>query len=223
MNAPVRLTQHDAVPARGSTTPDGDLTTPLDKAVAISRRLIVSAEPAVVLTSLATACVPTFSDGCTIEVIENDRASYRICAPVTADRDTSDEASPAGRIMTVFEGASGDTAEPYRGVITHTWRARAATLIDVAVARILTDRALAGVARERLAERCDQAETNVATLRLALENSRQIGAAVGVLMATHKITDDEAFNWLKAASARRGRMLSDIAAHVVQTGRLDGD
>jgi hypothetical protein len=59
--------------------------------------------------------------------------------------------------------------------------------------------------------------TNLAT---ALETSRQIGAAMGVLMATRKITDRQAFELLRATSQQLHRKLRDIAVEVTETGVL---
>jgi hypothetical protein len=63
-------------------------------------------------------------------------------------------------------------------------------------------------------------EDRVANLETALETNREIGAAVGVLMAYHKVTQDEAFALLRAASQRMHRKLRDIATEVVETGAL---
>jgi GAF domain-containing protein len=57
-------------------------------------------------------------------------------------------------------------------------------------------------------------------LRIALETSRTIGTAIGVLMAMHKITVDEAFDVLRTASQRSHRKLRDIAEDVVRTGTV---
>jgi signal transduction histidine kinase/DNA-binding response OmpR family regulator len=66
-----------------------------------------------------------------------------------------------------------------------------------------------------------QAENTVANLRAALATNRQIGAAVGVIMATEKLTDEQAFERLRAVSQRTHRKLRDLADDVVYTGRLD--
>lgn len=55
----------------------------------------------------------------------------------------------------------------------------------------------------------------------ALRNSRDIGVAIGVLMATHKLTRDQAFDLLRVASQNSNRKISDIAAEVGDTGHLD--
>jgi hypothetical protein len=44
--------------------------------------------------------------------------------------------------------------------------------------------------------------------------------AIGVLMAHHKITEDEAFTLLRLASQALHRKLRDIAAEVAETGIL---
>lgn len=54
----------------------------------------------------------------------------------------------------------------------------------------------------------------------ALENSRMIGAAIGILMARELCTQDEAFDRLRAASQHTHRKLRDIADQVTQTGTL---
>jgi ANTAR domain/GAF domain len=70
--------------------------------------------------------------------------------------------------------------------------------------------AVAGAAAQEKAE----------NLLIALQNSREIGVAMGVLMAQHRITRDEAFNLLRIASQRLHRKLAEIAAEVADTGAL---
>ena len=60
----------------------------------------------------------------------------------------------------------------------------------------------------------------IENLRVALETSRTIGTAIGVLMALQKITVDEAFDTLRVASQRSHRKLRDIAEEVVRTGTV---
>lgn len=63
--------------------------------------------------------------------------------------------------------------------------------------------------------------THSEQLQHALSTSRQIGQAMGILMATHKVTEDQAFDLLRIASTNTNRKLREIAADVVQTGTLD--
>jgi hypothetical protein len=65
-----------------------------------------------------------------------------------------------------------------------------------------------------------EAEEQAANLRNALDSSRQIGAAIGILMAHHRVTQDVAFGLLRATSQRLQRKLRHIAADVVETGTL---
>lgn len=54
------------------------------------------------------------------------------------------------------------------------------------------------------------------TLRQALESNREIGKAVGLLMAFHKIGDDEAFEMLRKASQDMNMKLTEVAREVVE-------
>ena len=58
-------------------------------------------------------------------------------------------------------------------------------------------------------------------LKRALKTNRRIGVAMGVLMATHKVTDEQAFDLLRIASQNSNRKLADVADDVVETGCLD--
>jgi GAF domain-containing protein len=66
-----------------------------------------------------------------------------------------------------------------------------------------------------------KAENASRNLELALARNRTIGMAMGVLMNAHKITGDEAFDWLRLASQHLHRKLHDIAEEVVETGVLE--
>jgi GAF domain-containing protein len=66
--------------------------------------------------------------------------------------------------------------------------------------------ALAGV---RHSERAAQLEEGLAT-------NREIGAAIGILMATHGISSEAAFDMLSTASQRLNRKLRDIATGIVR-------
>lgn len=70
-------------------------------------------------------------------------------------------------------------------------------------------------------ERLDTAETKVTQLEAALEHSREIGAAVGVLMALHKLTREQAFDALRRASMAQNVKVHVLAARVLETGATD--
>ena len=55
-------------------------------------------------------------------------------------------------------------------------------------------------------------------LQLGLESNREIGKAIGLLMAAHRISSDEAFELLRTTSTRLNVKLAVIAAKVVAQG-----
>jgi len=57
-------------------------------------------------------------------------------------------------------------------------------------------------------------------LERALKSSREIGIAMGVLMAQQKVTRDQAFDLLRIASQHTHRKLAEIAAEIAETGAL---
>ncbi|WP_344124769.1 GAF and ANTAR domain-containing protein [Kocuria aegyptia] len=57
-------------------------------------------------------------------------------------------------------------------------------------------------------------------LEVALRSNREIGTAIGVLMAQHKLTRDQAHELLRVASQDGNRKMAAIAAEVVETGQL---
>ena len=67
-----------------------------------------------------------------------------------------------------------------------------------------------------------EARDKAANLLIALESNREIGVAVGVLMARHHLTRDQAFDVLWHASQNSNRKLRDLAAEVVETGTGPG-
>ncbi len=62
------------------------------------------------------------------------------------------------------------------------------------------------------------ANTKADQLMRALDSNREIGVAVGVLMAQHTLTREQAFTLLRAASQNTNRKLADIATDVADTG-----
>jgi hypothetical protein len=57
-------------------------------------------------------------------------------------------------------------------------------------------------------------------LARALESNREIGVAMGVLMAKHNVTREQAFGLLRVASQDSNRRLSELAVEVADTGEL---
>jgi AmiR/NasT family two-component response regulator len=56
-------------------------------------------------------------------------------------------------------------------------------------------------------------------LRKGLESNREIGKAIGLLMAAHQVSDEEAFEILRSASSRTNTKLAALAAKINATHR----
>ena len=91
--------------------------------------------------------------------------------------------------------------------------AGAFTQYDVGVAGMLS--VVASLAMQASIE-----QQKVSNLEAALESSRQIGMAIGILMARNLLTAENAFEELRRASQRLHRKVRDIAAEVNETGTL---
>ena len=64
----------------------------------------------------------------------------------------------------------------------------------------------------------EASQQRVGHLEAALVNARKIGAAIGVAMATEKLTYDQAFAFLSLVSQRGNEKLSSVAERVLITG-----
>ncbi|WP_185749126.1 ANTAR domain-containing protein [Humibacillus xanthopallidus] len=72
----------------------------------------------------------------------------------------------------------------------------------------------------QMAERVALLRNKVTNLELALEHSRDIGVAMGILMATEKVTRDCAFGMLSTISQNQNRKLYVVARQVIETGTM---
>lgn len=57
------------------------------------------------------------------------------------------------------------------------------------------------------------------TLRRGLESNREIGKAIGLLMALHSVSDDQAFDMLRETSQNLNVKIADLAQSVVEDHR----
>jgi AmiR/NasT family two-component response regulator len=62
--------------------------------------------------------------------------------------------------------------------------------------------------------------TRIVGLESALQTCRRIGAAMGILMVTQMMTEEQAFEALRLASQQSQRRLRDLADDVVRSGTL---
>lgn len=83
------------------------------------------------------------------------------------------------------------------------------TQASIGQAAILASMASVALAGAHNADLARQYEEGMAT-------NREIGTAVGILMATHGVSQEQAFSLLAAASQRMNRKLRDVAAGVVR-------
>jgi GAF domain-containing protein len=84
---------------------------------------------------------------------------------------------------------------------------------DAAVATILAGHAALAVSAAREKQHAEQLDE-------ALQSNRDIGVAMGVLMARSGLTREQAFAVLREASQRLNVKLRDVAADVAETGQL---
>jgi ANTAR domain-containing protein len=203
---PIRSTEscRDALPALRRPARRLDLLT-IEQ---ILDQLVASAEPAVTLDSLAHACVPAFADECLVTVVDEQHSP-----PQPA------HAGGCGITIDVREepcaGAPGYAAE-----ISYRWHSERVDSADRVIARLLTEQAVAVIRQQRLSMALAQESDKSHHLAQALATNRHIGQAIGILMATYKLTAEESFDLLRGVSQHSHRKLRDIADEVSQTGTL---
>lgn len=87
------------------------------------------------------------------------------------------------------------------------------TDLDIGIGATLS--ALTSIALQHAAE-----QRRRANLEVALESSRVIGMAMGIIMSSRLVTAAQAFDALRQASQESNRKLRDVAAEVTETGTL---
>lgn len=119
-------------------------------------------------------------------------------------------------------GRGGDVPGPagFPVAVTCIWRAREPRAPEVALIELLGWCAAGAVNQARQAAALHEAELSIENLRLALTSNRAIGAAIGVLMARHKLTYAQAFRLLSSTSQRVNLKVAVLAEEVVLTGDL---
>lgn len=243
---PIGETEPD--PARNSK---GELSATHLSAVDLSRvldalrNLVVSAEPAVVFTSLAALCTAHMCAKCTVDLIEPDRACYRIQRPLASHPNSGGRAPTSGgdtrppgtvgqahqpaqpvatTVSVPFVGTSMPNQPDYRGRLMLHWDSgHLAGEADTVLARILAERGVTAVHDGRLEAQLAAARSKADGLQTALVNNRNIGCAIGILMARHSLTRQQAFDRLRTTSQDTHRKLRDVAADVLYTGDLIAD
>jgi hypothetical protein len=211
--------------------PSTDVGSDLEPILRALDGLVASAEPAVVFTSVTRLCVPLLCDAASATVITADEQAYTTKWPWN-EADPEDSVlirkAMAGRqvvgynvILTPIVGRSTEGVPDYEGVLALNFHTSSPGPSHGALAQLVVERAVAVIERERLAEFAAAQQAQADHLRIALATNRQIGTALGILMASHKVTSDTAFDLLRRASQYSHRKLHDIALNVIETGTIE--
>jgi hypothetical protein len=192
--------------------------------------LVASAEPAVVFTSVTRLCVPLLCDAASATIVTADQQAYQTKWPWhEADPDAAlVSRTMAGRqlvshnaVLTPIAGLSTEGGPDYRGVLALNFHTSSPSPSHAVLAQLVVERAVAVIERERLADVVTAQRAQADHLRIALASNRQIGAAIGILMASRKLTSEHAFDLLRLVSQHRHRKLYDVALEVIETGTVE--
>ncbi len=178
-----------------------------------------SAAPDIV-AALVAAFVPAFCDEVDFALTAVDDAP----APDGAGPPHRAKPSIAPGCVAIDVRTDPAEGEPtITGTVTCRWdEPNRPSEADTMVAQLLADQAVATMRIAGLARALHVQRVRTANLEEALATNREIGQAIGILMATDQITADQAFEQLRSASQHLHRKLREIAADVVQTGTLAG-
>jgi hypothetical protein len=110
---------------------------------------------------------------------------------IHVDRDAADVA------LTIYSTASGAFGDA-----------------SIAAAMLLAAQAASALSRADAAQEADQ-------LQQALDTGRDIATAIGILMASHMLSREAAFDMLRIVSQTGHRKLRELARDVVDTGQLE--
>lgn len=201
--------------------------------------LVVSSEPAVVFTSVVRLCAPALCDSATVVIAMADQLPYSITwprrdKPAGTERGQLSELARADHLRTgachritndaVFipiAPAATEGQADYRGVLILRFEALRPGVSHLLLGQLIVDRVLATITAELLDERRAAEAERAGHLETALTTSREIGTAMGIIMARHKLTRDSAFDLLRRLSQHSHRKLRDVALMVADTGAVD--
>lgn len=192
-------------------------------------------------------CVPAFCDGLRLALRTDDGRALDVSYPLGesgpnghvpsvdgggehdgdpllhhADGEArTNQATGPGRVVVTVrsEPVAGEPA--IAGTITCSWSdEERPSAQDLAIARIVASQVVAKTRIASLIGDLREQRSRAANLEEALATNREIGQAIGILMATDHLTAEQAFDVLRTASQHSHRKLRAIAADVVETGTL---
>jgi hypothetical protein len=203
----------------------------------VAADIVRSADPEAVFGSLAGAYARATGAHCTVELLI-DTTVRLIQAPKTgtARDDTCKQPtlSPVARQLLSGNGepllaadwlalpigaatCPGTSADIPIGVFTCRFDGQGSSSDHLGPAGYLI-----GLATEVLdtESRLAKAHGQVANLEIALGSNRDIGTAIGILMNSHLVTQEQAFAMLRVTSQHTHRKLREVANDVIFTGVL---
>jgi len=199
----------------------------------LMRGLTPAADPMVVFKSLTRVVVPLICDASTVWLSAAGQRpshhSFRVagsngrehgpglengCSTNPAAADLTATLVGEDTVVIPVNPPIAEGQLPYRGLFSMSFHGIPPTLAHALIGHLLVERASSLVQREQLVAKA----TN---LHRALETNREIGAAMGILMARHQLTSDQAFDLLRRTSQRAHRKIVAIAVDVIETGELE--
>ncbi len=221
-------------PAGAPTRPTSTALDPIALISQVAAEIVRSSDPEAVFGSLADGYARATGTHCTVELLIG--TTVRLIQ-VPQDRESTGEQptlSPLARQLLSGTGAPlqgadwlalpigaatspGTSADIPIGVFTCRSGADRTGSNHLAAVRYLI-----GVATEVLdtESRLAKAQGQVVNLEIALASNRDIGTAIGILMNSQLVTQDEAFTMLRVTSQHTHRKLREVANDVIFTGAL---
>lgn len=193
------------------------------------QQLTASPDPMVVFTHLAVLLVPALcDDAAAVVLVDEQLARWRQRPPTsTADTPTVRVERPGrGWNVTVHipgYPAAGDPAPAetdYVAALTCSGVGADPTAAEVALIELAGRGAADTVRNARQAALLECGQRQIEHLQIALRSNREIGAAVGVLMARRHLPYPQAFDLLLRTSQNSNRKLAAVADRVLFTGLL---
>jgi ANTAR domain-containing protein len=187
------------------------------------RELAPSVHAVEVFASLGALCVPAFSDACSVTVHEGeDTTSTGLGTSTVRPIALSGRSAVAPDLLVLaIEGEQWRDWPPYTGQIAWQWCDRdRPTRSDKVTAQLLIDRAKALIDTQRLEAALAAEQVRADNLEKALQTSREIGQAIGILMWSRKVTAEQGFDLLRTASQHTHHKLRDVATEVCLTGTV---
>ncbi|MEO6702027.1 MAG: ANTAR domain-containing protein [Jatrophihabitantaceae bacterium] len=179
-------------------------------------RLPVSGDPELVFGALAELCVPALADSCVLSLVRPNSSQLRLVGtamiqiPISLAGIECDQCSGCGR-----------PAAPQSGTLSLLFHRSRPSSAHSLAAQLLVDRASAIVNQQRAQLRLAALGNRLHNLELALDTSREIGIAIGIVMQRYQLDAGGAFDLLSRISQRTRRKLRVVAAEVVDTGVID--